>query len=152
MLTLDLTTLFYLSLMEASNPKKARLIDLWATGVSTGLPLSKKSNKPVSLCSIPSFTIGSTRSTSTSVLTNQVAITSTKPQVVDIFDEEFRFPNEDETKGPKWDTTVASPPKGKKHATLSVSTSLLTMCFDIHSLLIIISGDCQNQRCTCSSQ
>jgi len=121
MLTLDPTTLFYLSLMETSNPKKGGLIDMWAAGVPTRLPLSKNSNKPASIRSIPSLTIGSTRSTSTLVLTNRVAITSAEPQVIDISDDEFGFPDEDETKGPERDAAVASPPKGKKRVTSSVS-------------------------------
>ena len=122
MLTLDPTTLFYLSLMETSKPKTVGLIDSWAVEVSAaGLPLSKKSNKPASIRSIPSLTIGSTRSTSTSVLTNRVAITSAEPQVIDISDDEFGFPDEDETKGPERDAAVASPPKGKKRVTSSVS-------------------------------
>lgn len=96
--------------METSNPKKAGLINLWATGVPTGL---KKSNKPASIHSIPSLTIGSTRSTLASVLTNRVAITSTEPQVINISDE-------DETKGPEWNTAVASQPKGKKSGMSSI--------------------------------
>jgi hypothetical protein len=132
-LTLDPTTLFYLSLMETSNPKQGGLIDSWAAGVTTGRPLSKISNKPASIRTIPSLTRGSTRSTLTSVLSNQVAITSTDPQVViDISDEELGLPYEDETKGPERDAAVASPPKGKKRATSSVSTSLLITCFNIH--------------------
>jgi len=44
-------------------------------------------------------------------------MTSTEPQVVNISDDKFGLPDEDETKGSEWDTVIPSPPKGKKHAT-----------------------------------
>ena len=52
--------------------------------------------------------------------------------MIDISDEEFGWPDEDETKGLEQDAAVASLPQGKRHATSSVSTLLLITCFNIH--------------------
>ena len=127
MLTLDRTTLFYFSLMQTSDQKSqyGGLISSWAAEVNAGRARSKASSKPRDVRSIPSLTSGTTRSTSTSVLTNRVAITSTDPGVVDGSDAEsgHGWPDEDETKGVERDAAVNSPPKGKKRADSSVSVA-----------------------------
>jgi hypothetical protein len=146
MLTLDRTTVFYFSLMQTSDQKSqyCGLISSWAAEVSAGCAHSKASSKPGGVCSIPSLTNGTTQSTSTSVLTNRVAITSANLGVVNVSDAEsgHGFPDEDETKGVEWDAAVTSPPKGKKHATSSVSVAP----YKCMLLMIIIPGTYQSRK------
>ncbi|KAF8488816.1 hypothetical protein F5888DRAFT_1809375 [Russula emetica] len=75
--------------------------------MSAGRPRSNTFGIPTTIRPIPSLTIGSTQLTSTSVLTNRVAITSTNLEgaIVNISD--------------KRDAAAASPLKGKKRATTS---------------------------------
>jgi hypothetical protein len=146
MLTLDRTTLFYFSLMQTSDQKSqyGGLISSWAAEVNAGRARSKASSKPGGVRSIPSLTNGTTRSTSTSVLTNRVAITSANLGVVDVSDAEsgHRFPDEDETKGVERDAAVTSHPKGKKRATSSVSVAP----YECMLLMIIIPGTYQSRK------
>ena len=123
MLTLYQTTLFYGSLMDTSD-KKSKLTglnDSWAPGISTGRPCSDTFGIPTAVTGIGS----SGRSTLTSVLTSRVAITSTGPNVTiaNISDSESKhgIPDEDETQGPERDAAAASPLKGKKRITSSVT-------------------------------
>ncbi|KAF8495461.1 hypothetical protein F5888DRAFT_1635530 [Russula emetica] len=127
MLTLNQTpTSFYRSLMETSDKKSklSGLNDSWAAEMSAGRPRSNTFGIPTTIRPIPSLTIGSTQLTSTSVLTNRVAITSTNLEgaIVNISDSESErggVPEKDETKGLEWDAAAASPLKGKKRATTS---------------------------------
>src|SRR5882762_2039321 len=117
MLTLDQTTLFYLSLMNSSaatNQKIGGLISTWAAGVESQ-PSSKASKSTNgSIRSLPPLTQGSTQSSSASVLTNTVVITSS----AEIHDGPDQYPDgipdEDKINGPEQDTAISSPPKGKK--------------------------------------
>jgi hypothetical protein len=146
MLTLDRTPFFDFSLMQTSYQKSqyGGLISSWAAEVNAGRAHSKASSKPGGVRSIPSLTNGTTRSTSTSVLTNCVAITSANLGVVDVSDAESRhgFPDEDETKGVERDATVTSPPKGKKCAMSSVSVAP----YKCMLLMIIIPGTYQSRK------
>jgi hypothetical protein len=131
MLTLDQTTSLYRSLMDTSD-KKSKLSGLnnsWATGNSA--PAGRPRSDTFGIPTMPVVTgvLGpSRRSTSTSVLSNCVAITSTGPDVAiaklsdsDSEDSEHGIPDEDETQGPERDAAAASPLKGKRRITSLVS-------------------------------
>ena len=133
MLTLDWTTLFYFSLMQTSDQKSqcGGLIISWAAEVNAGHACSKASSKPCNVHSIPSLTSSTTRLTSTLVLTNRIAITSTDLGMVDSSNAESRhgLADEDKTKGVEWDAAVSSPPKGKKHTNSRVSVAPTNVCY-----------------------
>ncbi|KAN0103836.1 hypothetical protein V8E52_011587 [Russula decolorans] len=129
MLTLDQTTSLYGSLMDTSD-KKSKLSGLnnsWATGNSAPAGRPRSDTFGIPTMPVATGVLGpSRRSTSTSVLSNCVAITSTGPDVAiaklsdsDSEDSEHGIPDEDETQGPERDAAAASPLKGKRRITSS---------------------------------
>jgi hypothetical protein len=114
--------------MDTSD-EKSKLSGLNNSWAATGRPRSDTFG-------IPTTGIGSSRrSTSTSVLTNRVAITSTGPNIAiaDISDGESELaehgiPDEDETQGPERDAAAASPLKGKKRITSLVLYIICDHC------------------------
>jgi hypothetical protein len=123
MLTLDRTTLFYLSHMNSSantNQEASGLITEWAEAVEPSLNTSSIS-KSISNPSVRSLclTQGSTRSSSASasasasVLSNSILVVSSA--------DRYGIPDEDEIYGPEWDAAIKSPSKGKKRVDNTVS-------------------------------
>ncbi|KAN0109444.1 hypothetical protein V8E52_009238 [Russula decolorans] len=129
MLTLDQTTSLYGSLMDTSD-KKSKLSSLnnsWATGNSAPAGRPRSDTFGIPTMPVATGVLGPSRwSTSTSVLSNCIAITSTGPDVAiaklsdsDSEDSEHGIPDEDETQGPERDAAAASPLKGKRRITSS---------------------------------
>ena len=147
MLTLDETTLFYFSLTNTntSGKKIGSLITNWANEVTSRLPShsnlqanSKASNAHSVTSHGPAASrSASTKSSTTSVLTKRVAITSSVEldgcDVGDGDDGAGIFLDEDETQGAERDAAVASPPKGKRRLSSSVS-QLLNSSLEIQTL------------------
>ncbi|KAN0107709.1 hypothetical protein V8E52_009876 [Russula decolorans] len=110
--------------------KKSKLSGLnnsWATGNSAPAGRPRSDTFGIPTMPVATGVLGpSHRSTSTSVLSNCVAITSTGPDVAiaklsdsDSEDSEHGIPDEDETQGPERDAAAASPLKGKRRITSS---------------------------------
>ncbi|KAN0107638.1 hypothetical protein V8E52_009957 [Russula decolorans] len=110
--------------------KKSKLSGLnnsWATGNSAPAGRPRSDTFGIPTMPVATGVLGPSRwSTSTSVLSNCVAITSTGPDVTiaklsdsDSEDSEHGIPDEDETQGPERDAAAASPLKGKRRITSS---------------------------------
>jgi hypothetical protein len=151
MLTLDETTLYYFFLSDSASAMDSKEfstgINDWAASIpENSKPGSKANTSQPSIFKnrsasrrngsvLPPLTNGSTRSSSNSVLTNNVLISHAEP-IIRIKEEPKKnyhlgvidggLSDEDETQGLEREAAVASPPKGKKRVTSSVS-----VCFDV---------------------
>lgn len=144
MLTLDRTTLFYLSLSETYVAVKEKATTALVSEWVENLEKLKVDNNARSARSgsVPGLTTGSTRSsrpapsTARSALTNNIKVKNVD-KFIEIPDSEAEggFSDRDETQGPEREFAVKSPPKGKKRATSTVSP--LTYVF-INSLIPLI--------------
>lgn len=148
MFTLDQTTLYYYSLSDSTsngNSKGEKFlsgINSWAAAIPrNGPPSSKATSKTgtgktgtsktgtkSSRSILPPLTEATTRSSTNSVLTKNITIYQPAPVKVKLEANDAQInivdgalSDEDETYGIKRDTAVASPPKGKKRVTSSVS-------------------------------
>lgn len=144
MLTLDKTTLYYYFLSDDSTSNKRKFsagINEWAESiVNASKPTSKasKSNKSLkssksssrSASVLPLSTNVSSRPSADSVLTKNITISQTVPAPIKVETNDHDgailivdggISDEDETKGFERDAAVASPPKGKKRVTSTVS-------------------------------
>lgn len=133
MLTLDETTLFYLSLPSAANGSqlsRKSAIDRWAEdlpprGVRTASGPSSRASTATMLSRVSS---APGRHTAVSALTKGITITSKLPvvkaePVADIHDFGGGLSDCDETQGPERDNAVYSPIKGNARKDSSVRTS-----------------------------
>jgi hypothetical protein len=144
MLTLDKTTLYYYFLSDDSTSNKRKFsagINEWAESiVNASKPTSKasKSNKSLkssksssrSASVLPLSTNVSSRPSADSVLTKNITISQAVPAPIKVETNDHDgailivdggISDEDETKGFERDAAVASPPKGKKRVTSTVS-------------------------------
>ena len=152
MLTLDPTTLFYWNLSDHTTRKRPHgvAVEEWAQrvqkstkNVSTSRPTSRASSshgtaksRLSSVCSgltMPSMTSGTSHlSTSTSILTNDLVITSALQRLneggVTIMESQG-LPDIDKTIGEERDATVMSPPKGEIRISSKVSNFIHVMIF-----------------------
>ena len=140
MLTLDQTTLYYYSLSDSASNGTSKAekflsgINGWAASIPRNSePVSKAFSKPGTNKTgtsrgdiLPPLTNATTRSSASSVLTKNVTISqrtvpgvNLEPGGVSIFDGALS--DKDEANGIERDAAIASPPKGKKRVTSSVS-------------------------------
>ena len=133
MLTLDRTTLFYLSYANSSantDQEVSGLIAEWAAAVkprpsskvSKSKSKSKSSTNRSALSrSLVPLTHGSTRPSSASGLSTTVLVTSSA-KINDGLDESpYGIQEDDEIYGPERDAAISSPTKGKKRVDNTVS-------------------------------
>jgi hypothetical protein len=122
MLTLDRTTLFYLSYVNSSANNDQEASELvtngvreWAAAVVPRPPSKTSKSSNPSVRSLTSLTQGSTRSSSASAsaLSNSALVVSSADQ--------YGIPDGDQICGPERDAAISSPSKGKKRVDNTVS-------------------------------
>jgi hypothetical protein len=128
MLTLDQTTLFYYFLSDSTSGKKgfSSGINDWAAAIPIDAkPTSKATATTGSNRSVPPLTNASTRSSASSVLSKNITVSQIIPKTEPTNDSieivNGGLSDADETVGFEREAAVASPPKGKRRATSSVS-------------------------------
>lgn len=146
MLTLDKTTLYYYFLSDDSTSNKRKFsagINEWAESIvnaskptskasksNKSLKSSKSSSRSASVLPLSTNVTVSSRSSADSVLTKNITISQTMPAPIKVETNDHDgailivdggISDEDETKGFERDAAVASPPKGKKRVTSTVS-------------------------------
>lgn len=130
MLTLDQTTLFYITLSDTYTSGKddsSGLINNWALKVTHDARSDSRAGSRAGSTGTPALTNGSSRSSRLpasvrSALNNNIKI-SRDNDVIEIPDSEVEggLSDRDEMQGAERDFAVKSPPKGKKRATSTVS-------------------------------
>ena len=142
MLTLDSTTLFlYTHIISSNNhyPSKKRKADhesisTWVDNVKPDAPASRAASSRTGTIPPPTLTAGSTRSSSNSILTNNIRITQStqlatngkkrKEPRIEV-DDDGMFSDYEEMTGRERDRAISSPPKNGVRATSSVSNYIV---------------------------